>query len=123
MRRLVRAVAGLFCLSFCLPLAGVAATISPQSGDIVAYISRVYYWYSAAWCGLAGICHPYRHQHCRLAAGCAVPGVGYQTAVSVFAAVFPCSLRISAVVQGASFKADPLAPGSFFSVFGDGLGT
>ena len=55
--------------------------------------------------------------------GCAVSGVGYQTAVSAFAAVFPCSPRIDAVVQGASFKPDPLAPGSFFSLFGDGFGS
>ena len=64
-------------------------------------------------------------QDCQLreVAGCATPGIGYQTAVSAFAAVFPCSPRIDAVVQGASFRADPLAPGSFFSVFGDGLGS
>jgi uncharacterized protein (TIGR03437 family) len=63
-------------------------------------------------------------QDCQLreVAGCATPGIGYQTAVSAFAAVFPCSPRIDAVVQGASFRGDPLAPGSFFSVFGDGLG-
>lgn len=63
-------------------------------------------------------------QDCQLreVPGCAVPGVGYQTAVSAFAAVFPCSPRISAVVQGASFRPDPLAPGSFFSLFGDGFG-
>jgi uncharacterized protein (TIGR03437 family) len=64
-------------------------------------------------------------QDCQLreVAGCATPGLGYQTAVSAFAAVFPCSPRIDAVVQGASFRSDPLAPGSFFSVFGDGLGS
>jgi len=64
-------------------------------------------------------------QDCALreVAGCAAPGVGYQTAVSAFAAVFPCSPRISAVVQGASFRPDPLAPGSFFSLFGDGFGS
>ena len=63
-------------------------------------------------------------QDCQLreVSGCAVPGVGFQTAVSAFAAVFPCSPRIGAVVQGASFKPDPLAPGSFFSLFGDGFG-
>jgi len=63
-------------------------------------------------------------QDCQLreVPGCAVPGIGYQTAVAAFAAVFPCSPRISSVVQGASFKTDPLAPGSFFSLFGEGLG-
>jgi len=64
-------------------------------------------------------------QDCQLrqVSGCAVAGVGYQTAVSAFAAVFPCSPQISSVVQGASFKADPLAPGSFFTLFGNGFGT
>jgi uncharacterized protein (TIGR03437 family) len=63
-------------------------------------------------------------QDCQLreVTGCAVAGVGYQTAVSAFAAVFPCSPQISSVVQGASFKADPLAPGSYFTLFGEGLG-
>jgi uncharacterized protein (TIGR03437 family) len=64
-------------------------------------------------------------QDCQLreVPGCATPGVGYQTAVSAFAAVFPCSPQISAVVHGASFRADPLAPGSFFSLFGEGFGS
>ncbi|HLK65098.1 MAG TPA: hypothetical protein VKU19_16765 [Bryobacteraceae bacterium] len=63
-------------------------------------------------------------QDCQLreVQGCAVAGVGFQTAVSAFAAVFPCSPRIASVVQGASFHPDPLAPGSFFTLFGDGLG-
>lgn len=60
----------------------------------------------------------------RQLAGCDAPaGIGYQTAIDAFAAVFPCVPKINAVVQGASFRVEPLAPGSFFSIFGDGLGT
>ena len=62
-------------------------------------------------------------QDCQLreVTGCATAGVGYQTAVTAFAAIFPCSPQIASVVQGASFKAGPLASGSFFSLFGAGL--
>jgi uncharacterized protein (TIGR03437 family) len=65
-------------------------------------------------------------QDCELreVSGCATAsGVGYQTAVSAFAAVFPCTPTISSVVQGASFQAQPLAPGSFFTLFGNNLGS
>ena len=64
-------------------------------------------------------------QDCKLrqVPGCAVSGIGYQTAVSAFAAVFPCSPRVTAVTHGASFSPGPLAPGSFFSLFGDGFGS
>jgi uncharacterized protein (TIGR03437 family) len=65
-------------------------------------------------------------QDCELrqVAGCArPPGVGYQTAVSAFAAVFPCTPIIASVVQGASFQSAPLAPGSFFTLFGNNLGS
>lgn len=71
---------------------------------------------------------PFIHleQDCELreVPGCAAPaGVGYQTAVAAFAAVFPCTPKISSVVQGASFQASPLAPGSFFTLFGNNLGS
>ncbi|MGO9259319.1 MAG: hypothetical protein ACLQU1_23845 [Bryobacteraceae bacterium] len=64
-------------------------------------------------------------QDCQLreVSGCGVAGAGYQTAVTAFAAVFPCSPQIASVVQGASFETVPLAPGSFFTIFGDGLGS
>lgn len=65
-------------------------------------------------------------QTCQLrqVASCPPPsGVDFAMAVGVFAKVFPCSPKISAVVHGATFHSEPLAPGSFFSLFGDGLGT
>jgi len=65
-------------------------------------------------------------QDCELrqVSGCgSTSGIGYQTAVAAFAAVFPCTPTITSVVHGASFQTGPLAPGSFFTVFGNNLGS
>jgi uncharacterized protein (TIGR03437 family) len=60
----------------------------------------------------------------RQVSGCAAPaGVDFTLAVKAFASVFPCNPTISAVVHGASFRTDPLSPGSLFSLFGQGLGS
>lgn len=54
---------------------------------------------------------------------CDRPGrFSYAQTVAVFRDLFPCFPKLNAYTHGATFEVSPLAPGAFFSLFGEYLG-